>query len=273
MEDLIIMSNLNFIDSKIYKQEVYVVQKLFDRISYKLQMLWGIENEKNIKIYISRYYILYILKALPIHKSLLLLLFFPLWYFKVKKKLDSTEVMFGEKLDGYIVFLKPIKSNNRERLLDKEEIYFKSKSNLLMFERNACHIVVNVLVAPISLPYWLENGLIVFCSDSILGKPFLKIESLLLLKGRGYDEIISLSLKNTNEDKLNYNYTKGYWTVRYLEEEYPGFLKETFKSYKGEDVVRMIVEKLDFDTTDDEKMWGQLDEMLYNHYEHLLETE
>ncbi len=267
------MSNLSFIDNKIYKQEERVVQKLFDRISYQLQILWGIENKRSIRIFICGHYMLYFLKVLPIYKSLLLLLFSPFWYFRVRKKLNSTEIMFGEKLDGYVVFLKPIKSHKRERLLDKGGIYYKSDSNLLKFERNACHIMVNVFIAPISLPYWLENGLIIFCSDSVLDNPFLKIESLFLFTGKVYDEIVSFSLQNTNEDKINYNYVKGYWTVRYLEEEHPGFLKETFKSHKGEDVVRMIVEKLGLDTIDDEKMWNQLDELLYNHFEHLLETE
>ncbi|HHU60790.1 MAG TPA: hypothetical protein GXZ55_02365 [Natronincola sp.] len=123
------------------------------------------------------------------------------------------------------------------------------------------------------LPYWLENGLIIFCSDKILDNKSVKNESLTFLKNEDYGEMSQYSFLNTNRGEFVYNYVKGYWTVRYLEEEYPGFLKETFKTYKGEDVVRMIVEKLGLDTTDDEKMWIQLDELLYNHYKHLLETE
>lgn len=68
---------------------------------------------------------------------------------------------------------------------------------------------------------------------------------------------------------LAYNYVKGYWTVRYLEENYPGFLKETFKEYKGEEIVEQIRLKLGLNH---ESFWEKLDELLYESYKHLLQN-
>jgi len=181
--------------------------------------------------------------------------------------------MVYNKKDEYFVLFKPINPKKKTQSPIGEKVFHNYDSSLFIFKINTCHLIANALIAPLMLPYWLENGLIIFCSDKILDNKSVKNESLTFLKNEDYGEMSQYSFLNTNRGEFVYNYVKGYWTVRYLEEEYPGFLKETFKTYKGEDVVRMIVEKLGLDTTDDEKMWIQLDELLYNHYKHLLETE
>ncbi len=267
------MPNLSLVNNKKFKQEEVIVRELLDKISPVLQTLWGIKNKGTIQMYLDRSYTLFMLRALPIYKSLLLILIFPFWYVYIKRN----SKLFGEgvykRAGTHFVLLNSINSRKAGQSPIEEKVFYKSASASLAFERSVCHVLVGIFVSPLTLPHWLKNGFAIFCSDEILDNKYLKIESLTLFQNVVYKEIKNYASENNTEEAFAYNYVKGYWTVRYLEEEYPGFLKKTFKTYKGEEVVRMIVEKLGLDTTDDEKMWGQLDELLYNHYEHLLEAE
>ena len=77
-------------------------------------------------------------------------------------------------------------------------------------------------------------------------------------------------LSKVSDTCIAYNSAKGYWTVRYLEENYPGFLKKIFKKYKGEEIVERIRLKLGLS---EEDFWEQLDELLYENYKHLLDNQ
>ena len=267
------MINLIVINAKKHKKEEDIALKLLRKIPPQLWMLWGIESSGNIQMYLSKSHIFFMLKSLPVYKALLLIFTFPLWYIKSKQNLKLSTGMICEREGKHFVLLAPANSNKTEFSSLENKLFYRFRCPYLTFERNACNILLGVFVSSVMLPYWLKNGLVIFCSDEVLGVKFLKTTSLTLLKGGTYKEIVDYFSENVGKEEFAYNYVKGYWTVRYLEEENPVFLKKTFKSYKGTDVVRVIGKKLGIDTTDNEKMWGQLDEFLYNHFEHLLETE
>lgn len=268
------MQNLKLVNNnKKCKQEEVIVRELLDKISPVLQTLWGIKNKGTIQMYLDRSYTLFMLRALPIYKALLLILIFPFWCVDSKRALTSSRGLVYERAGNYYVLLNSINTSKAGQSPIEEKVFYKSASASLAFERSVCHILVGIFVSPLTLPHWLKNGFAIFCSDEILDNKYIKNESLTLFQNVVYKEIKNYASETNTEEAFAYNYVKGYWTVRYLEEEYPGFLKETFKSYKSTDVVRVIGEKLGLDTTDDEKMWIQLDEFLYNHFEHLLETE
>lgn len=267
------MLSLKVVNGKEYKEEENVVFELFSEITPKLRMLWGIESKGNIQIYLNKSQTLFLLRTLPFYKALLLILTFPLWYVRSKQNIKPSKGIIRERAGKYFVLLTPIDLNRTKRSPLEEKLFYRYPSPASTFERNACNILVGVFASPIMLPYWLENGFVIFCGDILLDNKFLKNDSLMLFKDIVYEEIVDYSSGDVGKEEFAYNYVKGYWTVRYLEEEYPGFLKETFKSYKGTDVVRVIGKKLGLDTTDNEKMWIQLDELLYNHFEYLLATE
>ena len=112
------------------------------------------------------------------------------------------------------------------------------------------------------LPRWLGSGISSFTSEIFFSRNVVS-----------KDTIEFLCLQNKNKDLNNYNtvypHVLGYWTVRYLEENYPGFLKKIFKRYKGEEIVDQIRLQLGLSQ---ENFWDQLDELLYENYKHLLDN-
>lgn len=117
----------------------------------------------------------------------------------------------------------------------------------------------------IKLPFWLLYGIAAITEETFMQKKYIKEETIKMF------DITNIKKGCKKIDNIYYH-AKGYWTVRYLEEMYPGFLKETFKDYIGEDIVEQIILKLKL-RLDSEEYWQQLDELLYDNYKHLLENQ
>ena len=147
------------------------------------------------------------------------------------------------------------------------KMIFKKGTNLKHFFVMSFGRLVSTLLAKfIEIPKWVRLGISSVSIDKFFGYQTVKKKTIAMLinENKPYN-VNSINVESNNE--FAYYYSKGYWTVRYLEEEYPGFLKEVINNYEGEQIENQIIKKLNLDK---EKYWEQLDELLYKSYKYLL---
>lgn len=80
---------------------------------------------------------------------------------------------------------------------------------------------------------------------------------------RDYFKVNYKDLQTSNDYTIAYNHIKGYWTIKYLEENYPGFLKDLFNNNLA--IEKNIAEKLGY-KKNSKIFWEDLDKLILQHY-------
>ena len=265
------LNGVNIICKDAYKKEKKIIKDNYKNILKLIKKLWSFDEPEKVNIYIMKSDFKFALITHPIlNKVFLLTLLLPYWVLKERKKRKKWRGVSHFKKDYPCILLKPMEAY---RNLDSElgNIIYKTKKNNLSkkFKITLCDQLLSILI-PQYLTLWLNEGITSVTIEKYIDKQIYKVDSLKLLK-ENYCQINVSEFSEVDNKTIAYNYTKGYWTVRYLEEEYPGFLKKTIKKYKGEEIVKEIGKKLGLDTNNKDELWEQIDDLLYDHYQYLLE--
>lgn len=264
------IDGLEVIHKERYLKEVNILKFIFKDIVSLVNKLWGFEKKSKIVVYITKSSTKFIFYTLPTYKKILLLLIFPIWYISTKKHLPRWGGITYKRDNINFIMAKPIEVySNIESGIGKM-VYKRIRKNETIYKISICLCIVDTFSSSFRLPLWIKEGIKIVTIEKIIGKQLVKNDSLFLLKEKTGQTINCITINEKDNDiMLAYNYVKGYWTVRYLEENYPGFLKETFKEYKGEEIVEQIRLKLGLNH---ESFWEKLDELLYESYKHLLQN-
>lgn len=123
----------------------------------------------------------------------------------------------------------------------------KYKSNEEYLKSIYAHELTHAFSNKLKLPQWLNEGIALYTSEDVLNDRIVSKNSLELLNKESTKINISRLIIDS-EIKMAYTYIKGYWTIKYLNEIYPGFIKRVFKKYNGNDIVNEILKKLDLET-------------------------
>lgn len=266
------IKELNIFFQNEYTLEKNIIENNYDDILNLIFELWEFNRPAKIDIYIMKSDFKFAIMTHSIVQKLLLITFYlPFWILFERETRKKWQAVSHFQRKYPIILLKPIEAYDR---LDKsigKHIYidgkiYKKKDQFLI---TLCDQLVNICIPP-KVPIWINEGISTFTVENFIKKPKYKNESILLLKNDCKMIKNVHELSKVSDTCIAYNYAKGYWTVRYLEENYPGFLKETFMKYEGEEIVERIRLKLGLS---EEDFWEQLDELLYENYKHLLDNQ
>lgn len=245
-----------------YLDEKKIVKENYIKLSKIINDLWGFNKPENIKIFITDSDIKYSFYAYSFFQNFIILILFPFWYIKTRNSFKTIGVIdINAKYPSILIksmkFMGSIESNVSGTI-------YKEFNNIeLKYKYGYLSLLIRIRSDESKLPRWLGSGISSFTSEIFFSRNVVS-----------KDTIEFLCLQNKNKDLNNYNtvypHVLGYWTVRYLEENYPGFLKETFMKYEGEEIVERIRLKLGLS---EEDFWEQLDELLYENYKHLLDNQ
>jgi hypothetical protein len=107
-------------------------------------------------------------------------------------------------------------------------MFVEEKDTQTKVRHVTCHELTHACSAFLILPAWLNEGLAAVTVDRYLGKQTIHPDTRELVrsftpkaKPPTYREMSHLRGK-----ALAYHAVRGYWLVRYLEENHPGFLKQ-----------------------------------------------
>jgi hypothetical protein len=258
------MNGVELIYNKKYTKEASIVKNIHKNISDLIISCWGINKPSYYKIYILRSNLKYFFYVFPWYYKIILGITLPFWYFNINKLFKSWGSFTISSKNFLSILLKPIKvysslHNNIGTLILHKEV-----DEIKLFKSVVCQEIFYVHLSSIQLPKWLTKGLAIFTVNKYFNRETVKENTLEMLNENNYKKIDNKNLNYEQKETIAYNYVKGYWTVRYLEENYPGFLKESFKK-KDLDIEKEIAKKIGI-STDKESFWSELDEFLYNYF-------
>jgi hypothetical protein len=130
-----------------------------------------------------------------------------------------------------------------------------------------CHELIHACSAHLRLPAWLNEGIAIVTVDHFAGKPTIRQETLGFVKGfvpKGAPPTYR-ELSRLGGEAIAYHSVRGYWLVRYLEEECPGFLRNLFSS--GRDARSMEQEIITELGIAPGSFWSEIDSVIADHFE------
>ena len=257
--------NINYY--KKYEKEKEIIKNNYEKVVNLIEKLWDIDSKRptiNIYIFISDFkYILCASNWFFIILRFTILL--PHWLLRGRKRWKKWRGVSGFQKKEPSILIKPMEHYNyytNKNFFKYTNLYLDNKKEKI-FKSTFCHEIFQVYTHDLKLPAWLKQGLAIITEEYFLDKKMILSKSINLLKEKHLDEL--------DEKYSTYILIKGYWTVRYLEEKYPDFLKKTIKKYREEEIVKEIGKKLGLNINNKDELWEQIDDLLYDHYQYLLE--
>jgi hypothetical protein len=109
-----------------------------------------------------------------------------------------------------------------------EQIFILDKNPDRKVQSIACHELTHAFTAHLKLPMWLNEGLAMVMVDRFLGTHSVKVETLWSLQNSRNKPSPSMyqRLSTRDKDALVYQYVRGYWITRFLQDTKPDLLKE-----------------------------------------------
>ena len=251
-------------DEKKYSKEVELIKKKYISIIKDISNLWGLNQDTKVKIYISKSTLKIIFLTLPLYKKIILGLVFPFWYINIRMRLLSWGSMTNTNKDGANILIKPIEVYDTITYGVGKNIFIKNKDKEMAFNKTFFNCMVVIYISSLKLSIWLEQGIAIYTVGNCIGERIVKEETINMLNENNYKKIYG-NIIDVDDKTVEYNYVKGYWTIKYLEENYPGFLKETFKKNKVNHESE-IMNKIGLNTKSEEEFWIKLDDKLYDYF-------
>ena len=108
----------------------------------------------------------------------------------------------------------------------------------------ACHEITHAFASRPMMSGWLREGIAEWTVEKFLGRRIVRKDTLNLLRVfKSGGKKFKYKDLSAAETQFLYPYVRGYWTVRYIEENHPGFLKALFCSQGARRLRAKNVEK------------------------------
>ncbi len=253
-------------DEKKHAKEVELIKKTYSSIIEDMNTFWGLKQNTEIKIYISESSLKFCFITLSICRKIMLCLIFPYWYINMRKRLASWTNFIIKEKNVENILVKPMEIYKNTNHITGEMIFKKYKNKEKNFRMRVCSALITTYISSLNLSIWLNQGITLYTIDRYIGEKIVKEETInMLINNTKYKKIYGTNSIDVDDQTLLYNYVKGYWTINYLEENYPGFLKETFRKSKV-NLEKEIMNKLGLNTSSEEEFWIKLDNKLCDYF-------
>jgi hypothetical protein len=138
-------------------------------------------------------------------------------------------------------------------------MFVEEKDVKVNVQHVTCHELVHACSAHLKLPTWLNEGIATVTADRFLGKPTIRRETLAFVRDfqpKGAPPTYR-ELSRMDGEAIAYHGVRGYWLVRYLEENRPGFLRRMFSlGQNGRTIEQEMIAELGMEP---ESFWSEID--------------
>jgi hypothetical protein len=129
-----------------------------------------------------------------------------------------------------------------------------------------CHELTHACVAHLKPPMWLNEGLAMLTVDLYAGDQTVRQETLNLMAGASSagDPADYRDLQPGDPDSLLYHAVRGYWIVRYLQDQHPGVLAQLMaRRYDSQEITRLMASGVGANEAD---FWQIIDRIVADHF-------
>jgi len=190
---------------------------------------WGLKAPANCKVYIMTSWQSYLFQTLSWAEKFFLVVVLPISLPQVYMKMSKSWRLFSgwtvpSRPNCWIKTLALVNMSSHE-LRDKVHIQETDPDNIVRLA--ICHELTHAFSVHLKLPLWLSEGIAMYTTDKFAGKITVKAESLKYLEPNPHKNRSTNYTKLTtgDDDRIAYNYARGYWLTRYLEHNFPGFIR------------------------------------------------
>lgn len=146
-------------------------------------------------------------------------------------------------------------------------MFVEEKDMRVNVQNVTCHELVHACSAHLKLPMWLNEGIATVTVDRFQGRPTIRQETLKYMRGfmpkatpPTYRELSRMGV-----EAIAYHGMRGYWLVRYMEKQYPSFLKNMFSLHRDARMIeREMIAELGMEP---ESFWNEIDGVIVDHFE------
>ena len=238
-----------------------------DKVLCLIQEKWGLNRPQDCRIYIMTFWWDFFFRSAPWPWKIMLVIALPLWSLRAQRVWPYSAAWTQRYGRRVAIGIKP------PWLLEVSDksigvhMYVDEKDTNTKVRHVTCHELTHACSAHLKLPAWLNEGIAQVTVDCFLEKRTIRTDTLELVqsftpKGRPptYRELSRMGGKT-----LAYHAVRGYWLVRFLEDQCPGFLKRKLISYresrKIEDALAVEME------LEPDSLWSQIDDRLVAHFQ------
>lgn len=188
---------------------------------------WGLKTPAQCKIYIMDWQ-RFLLHALSWPKKLSCVVLFPLvplMYIMMSKRW-SRVTGFTAPNSPTCVVKSPAAVELSGRKLGSK-IYIQDLNSDSLVQAAICHELTHAFSIHLNLPVWLSEGIAMYAVDKFTGMTTVKAETIRDIEAYQYKNRSTnySNLMSGDKKSIVYTYARAYWLTRYLEHNYPGFIR------------------------------------------------
>jgi len=232
-----------------------------------VQESWGLEAPEDCRIYVMTSWLGFVFRSAPWPWRVLLGATMPFWVPRARKTWPYSAAWTQRYGRRVAIGVKP------PRLLEQSDrtigvrVFVEEKDPKVNVRHVTCHELVHACSAHLRLPLWLNEGIATVTVDRFLGRPTIRPETLAFM-GSFLPKAAPPTYRELSRmggEAIVYHGVRGYWLVRYLEEERPGLLRRTFALQRDSKAIeREVAAEVGIAP---ERFWSEIDSMIVRHFE------
>jgi hypothetical protein len=227
---------------------------------------WGWEAPPNCQISVMTSWAGFFFQTAPWTWKIILALTFPFWAPRARRSWPISAAWTQRYGKHVAIGVKPPDLLEKPDSLFSSPIFVEETDNETILRHVTCHELVHASSSHLRLPMWLNEGIAAVTVDQFLGKPTILDETLNLVEitlpkapPPSYREFVQ-----TRGDTFGYHTVRGYWIVRLIEEEHPGFLRAILsKNSEPNEIEKEIATLLQINP---DQFWQRIDGTVITHY-------
>jgi len=228
---------------------------------------WGLEPPEDCHIYVMTSWLGFVFQSAPWPWRILLGVTMPFWYFRARRTWPYSAAWTQRYGRRVAIGVKPPRLLIQGYWSIGVRMFVEEKDMNVNVQHVTCHELVHACSAHLKLPMWLNEGIATVTVDRFSGKSTIRWETLEFMSGfvpkaapPTYRELSRMS-----GEAIAYHGIRGYWLVRYLEKEHPGFLRSMFSIRRdAKTIEREMARELGMEQ---ESFWIEIDEVVVAHFE------
>ncbi len=248
------------------KESVAVIGETAVASAEFIQSYWGLDRPEKCRIYVMLSWLKFIFHSAPWAYRIYYALFLPF----IGKTMKAQWPFVG----GYAlrfrkrpaIGVKPPRLFKESDTSIGEKIFVQIKDTETKMRHIVCHEIMHVFTGHLKLPDCLNEGIAILATDKFSGSQVVKPETIDLFwtyAGRELLDKPGYSSEGRKETVV-YNYIKGYWIIRYIEDKHPELLRSLIsrrKNRKKPD--RLIADALGIRH---KNLWNEIDQIVLHHF-------
>ncbi|MGD8760390.1 MAG: hypothetical protein PVJ07_09080 [Anaerolineales bacterium] len=244
-----------------------LIGRACDKAIQLAQGNWGLEPPEDCRIYVMTSWLGFVFQSAPWSWRIFLAATMPFWCFRARRTWPYSAAWTQRYGRRVAIGVKP------PRLLAQSDrsigvrMFVEEKDMRVNVQHVTCHELVHACSAHLRLPMWLNEGIATVTADRFLGRPTIRRDTLEFMRGflpkkpaPTYRELSRMGM-----EAIAYHGVRGYWLVRFLEQQHPGFLRHVLSSPRDwQAITRQVAEKLGMEPS---SFWAEIDDVVADHFD------